>query len=217
MAELFKKHKSLWREKSFRIEVFIGLLLLVISLFVTYGANYYASIRVSNPVTDILLDNLPVVNVDFEFNEGPFLFSALILVLILYEPRRIPFVLKSVALFIIVRSFFVMMTHIAPPVEKSFLDSTHYLFKLSSGDDLFFSIHTGLPFLMAIIFWENKFLKYFFFAATVAGGVIVLLGHLHYSIDVFSSLFIAYGVYHIAKRLFHKDFRIFTGKEAVFT
>jgi hypothetical protein len=34
--------------------------------------------------------------------------------LTLYEPKRIPFVLKSLALFIITRSTFVLLTHIGP-------------------------------------------------------------------------------------------------------
>jgi hypothetical protein len=36
-------------------------------------------------------------------------------------------------------------------------------------------------------------------------GVVVLLGHLHYSIDVLSAFFISYGIYRIAEIIFHKD------------
>ena len=217
MAELLRKHKSLWLEGAFRWDVLIGLILFLAGLLMTYYANFYATLRASNPVTDIILDNLPVVNVNFLFTEGVDLFTLFVLAIVLYEPRRIPFILKSAALFIITRSFFIMLTHVAAPLQKSYIDTTDLLYKLSSGNDMFFSAHTGLPFLMAIIFWENKNLRYLFLLFTVVGGVVVLLGHLHYSIDVFSSLFIAFGVFHISKSLFYSDYRMFRGSEAVGT
>jgi hypothetical protein len=81
-------------------------------------------------------------------------------------------------------------------------------FTLQSGNDLFFSGHTGYPFLLALIFWNIPVLRYFFFLCSIAGGVVVLLGHLHYSIDVFSAFFIAYGVFEIAKKIFNKEYNL---------
>jgi hypothetical protein len=40
-------------------------------------------------------------------------------------------------------------------------------------------------------------------------GVIVLLSHLHYSIDVFAAFFITYSIYHIALKLFDRDYEFF--------
>ena len=188
------------------MQVVSGLALLLVSLFVTYCANFYTTLRASNTVTDIILDNLPVVNVDFVFNEGALIFLGFVVVVVLHEPRRIPFVLKSVAVFYIARSLFMVLTHLAPPSPQSYIDTADVLHKISSGDDLFFSAHAGLPFLLAIIFWREKLLKYLFLAATAIGGTSVLLGHLHYSIDVFSALFIAFGVLHISKNMFPKDY-----------
>jgi len=42
--------------------------------------------------------------------------------------------------------------------------------------------------------------------------VAVLLGHIHYSIDVFSALFITYGIFVIAKKVFARDYLLFTAK-----
>jgi hypothetical protein len=79
-----------------------------------------------------------------------------------------------------------------------------------SGDDLFFSGHTGFPYLMALIFWNTKPLRWLFLAASIFFGGAVLLGHLHYSIDVFSAFFITYGIFNIAIRLFKNDFNFFS-------
>jgi hypothetical protein len=208
------RHRAAWREWRFIGAVFFGAILLIAGLLATYYANIYTTTHASNAVTDIILDNIPVVNVDFVFNDGAFIFIALVVLVALYEPRRIPFVLKSIALFSIVRSIFMVLTHIAPPVERSYLDTADFLYKLSSGGDLFFSAHTGLPFMFAFIFWDERWLRYLFLALTAIGGTAVLLGHLHYSIDVFSALFISFGVFRLSVNLFRKDYQLLRYRSA---
>jgi hypothetical protein len=208
MKELLAKHKVFWTKKHLLVEVALGLLFLAIGIFATYYANIYTTVHASNAVTDIILDNIPVVNVDFVFNEGALIFYAVVALIVFYEPRRIPFVLKSIALFILIRSVFMVLTHIGPPPYHSYLDPQDLTFKLSSGDDLFFSAHTGMPFMLAFVFWEKKYLRYFFFVCSAIGATAVLLGHLHYSIDVFSAFFIAFGIFCIAKEIFKKDYEL---------
>lgn len=209
MKEILRRHGYFWSHRQFLSQVAIGIVLLAIAIAATYYANVYSTIRASNSVTDIILDNLPVVNIGFIFNEGALIFITFIVGVLFYKPHTIPFILKSVALFFITRSIFVTLTHLAPPVSGLSADTTDLIYKISSGDDLFFSAHTGFPFLMAVIFWENKFLRYVFLLITLVGGGSVLLGHLHYSIDVFSALFISFGIFHIAKEAFRKDYALF--------
>ena len=217
MRTLVQKHISLWAQRAFLLNVLLGLVLLGAGISATYYANFYTSIHASNSVTDIILDNVPVVNVDFVFNEGAMIFFVCVALLLIYEPRRIPFVLKSIAIFYIIRSIFMMLTHLAPPFNALPLDAGDLITKLSSGlssgNDLFFSAHTGLPFLLAIIFWGDKLPRYFFLFSAALGGTSVLLGHLHYSIDVFSALFISFGIFYIAKMFFKKDYVLFSSRE----
>jgi hypothetical protein len=77
------------------------------------------------------------------------------------------------------------------------------------GSDFFFSGHAGAPFLMALIFWDAPLLRYIFLAWSVFFSVIVLLGHLHYTIDVAAAYFITYGIYHIARWLFWREHGLF--------
>ena len=212
MKNVLKKHGALWTQRSFWEAVVIGVLLLIASLAMNYWANTYVTAHASNSVTDIILDNIPTINVNFVFSEGALAFSMIILLVLFYEPKRIPFGLKAVALFVFIRSIFITLTHLAPPLNGSYQDPTDLLYKISSGDDLFFSAHTGLPFMFALMFWDHKYLKYFFLVCTLVGGTAVLLGHLHYSIDVFSALFIAFGIFYMAKELFRKDYELFVAK-----
>jgi hypothetical protein len=205
---IFQKHKIFWPQKSFYRNAIFGVLLLAASLFINNFANSYTKTHASNSVSDILLDNLPVVDVHLIYSEGAVLFVLILIIILLYEPKFIPFVFKSIALFIIVRSFFLILTHLAPPINEIYIDPTDFIQRFSSGEDLFFSAHAGLPFLLTNIFWQRKYLKYFFLACTIIGGAAVILGHIHYSIDVFSALFISFGIFYIAKTIFPKDFRL---------
>jgi divalent metal cation (Fe/Co/Zn/Cd) transporter len=208
MKNILAKHYPLWSQKSFLVGVIIGLIFLALSLFINYWANFYVTEHISNSVTDILLDNLPTVNVDIVFSEGAMIFLLLMILTLLYEPKCIPFTLKAIALFILIRSIFMILTHLAPPLHGSYVDAGDIIYKLSSGDDLFFSAHTGLPFMLALTFWGKKYLRYFFLICSVIGAASVILGHLHYSIDVFSAFFIAYGIFHLAREFFKKDYKL---------
>jgi membrane-associated phospholipid phosphatase len=74
--------------------------------------------------------------------------------------------------------------------------------------NFFYSGHTAFPFLLALIFWDNKYLRYLFLFLTVFFGAAVLLAHVHYSIDVFAAPFIVYGMYVITARLFPHDYEL---------
>jgi membrane-associated phospholipid phosphatase len=209
MKRIIQNHRELWQKKEFTLATFVGLIFLAVSFVVNYLANIYAAERVSNSVTDLLLSVLPVVDTEIIFIEGAFVFVAFIVLLLAHEPRRIPFVLKSAALFIVVRSIFITFTHLGPTPETVITDSNEVTRTFSLGADLFFSGHTGLPFLFALMFWNKYYLRIIFLLSSVIAAASVLLAHLHYSIDVFAAFFITYGIFHIAQWLFEKDYKIF--------
>lgn len=208
MRPLIAKHKTLWSDKFFITSAIIGVLFFSGSLFINYGAIRFSAVEAGNATTDILLDNLPVVNIDIIFSEGTLLFIIFIVFLLILNPKTIPFTLKSVALFVMIRSFFVIMTHLGPAPGHITTDFNQLKY-VSSGYDLFFSGHTGLPFLMALLFWDNKYLRWLFLSSSIIAAAAVILGHLHYTIDVFSAFFISYGIYHISLKVFHKDHEFF--------
>ncbi len=213
MNRLFTRHKNLWCSKNFLISVATSFLFLAASVLLNHFTSIYATGMASNAVNDILLSNLPVFNVDFIVNEGIILFVSFVVFMLFLDPKKIPFTLKSIAIFYITRSLFVTMTHLGPFPERSYLDPTDLLYSLNFGGDYFFSGHTGLPFLIALIFWQNKQIRWASIGASIFFGVSVILGHLHYSIDVFSAFFITYGIFHIAQKLFASDFALFHGEE----
>lgn len=206
MIEVIKEqYKSLYNDKAWWESFVLSILLLAMSLIINYYTGTYATAEVSNPVTDIILSNIPVFDVDGAFVYGAFLMIAIIVSICLYYPRRMPFVVKSIALFYVIRSISVSLTHIAPFPGHVVLDPSSTMRFFNFDGQLFFSGHTGLPFLIGLIFWKNIRLRILFIAFSLTFAAIVLMGHLHYSIDVLAAFFMTYGIYHIAEIIFKTD------------
>ncbi len=196
------------RNKDFLGSASLSVLLLLVSLVVNWYAGIYATESASSSVTDIILSNTRAYDVDWIFIYGAFVFWAFTLFLCIRDPKLLPFTFASIALFVLIRSVFISLTHIGPFPTQIPLDSD-LLNKFSFGGDLFFSGHTGLPFLMALVYWKDRTLRMLFIFAAVLFGVVVLLTHLHYSIDVLSAFFITYSIFHIAELFFKKERQMF--------
>lgn len=215
---VFHTYKRRWlvcaENSGFYLDLIISSGIFFLSLIINQYAIIFATERASNPVTDLILSNIPLFDVDQLFVYGTAVVAAYAIVLCLTEPKRIPFALRTVALFFVIRAIFVSLTHLAPfeqHLSSDFGPTVNHIF---FGGDRFFSGHTGLPFLAALAFWHIPFQRYFFLTASVFFGVIVLMGHLHYSIDVLSAYFITYSIFSIAVWLFPKDFEIFKSKNS---
>ena len=91
------------------------------------------------------------------------------------------------------------LTHAGPNPENSLLISFFY------KNDLFFSAHTGIPFLAFLLFnKDNKWISYFFLISSFIMALTVLFMHVHYSIDVFAAYFITYSIYKVTDSIFNK-------------
>lgn len=191
------------------LELFlVGIFLLSASLVINFYAGNYATEKASAPVTDIILSNTNVHDFDWVFVYGAIAFWISIGIFLLHHPHRIPFVLSSVALFIIIRAIFVSVTHIGPFPGQLIVES-NLLSKLTFAGDLFFSGHTGLPFLMALVFWDDIRVRLLCIASSILFGIVVLLAHMHYTIDVLSAFFITYSIYRLAEIFFAESHHIF--------
>jgi hypothetical protein len=203
--EILSRYRNVLTDQRFRTSTLLSIVALIISSVINYYAGLYATREASNSVTDIILSNTRTYDVDWYFIYGALALTLFISYLCFTHPKRIAFTVHSLTLFIVIRSVFVSLTHIGTFPNQIPLDLGSIASKFLFGSQLFFSGHTGIPFLMALIFWQEKKLRYIFLAWSIFFGIIVLLGHLHYTIDVFAAFFITYTIYKISLWLFPKD------------
>ena len=195
--------REIWGHKYL---IIISILFLIISVVLDIIAGTYADKKASVPVTDIILDNLPVINLSFFFSYG------IILIIIVglgytlfFKVRELHVVLSQFSLLVLIRSFFVTLTHLRRPTEavvNSYLSNIPRIFAFEN--DLFFSGHVAISFLGFLLFRKEK-IGIFFLIMTFMMAFTVLAMHVHYSIDVFAALFITYGSYKIGQRLFKRS------------
>jgi hypothetical protein len=212
MEDTIRLYQTLLGNRAYLRSLSEGAAFLAASSIAIFAAVTYATVHASNYVTDFVLSRVGPLNVRFLFIYGTFTAFAITASLLAWRPNRLPFALKAIALFLLVRAVFVALTHMAPsPIDPQqpapFFNSIFY------GGDLFFSGHTGLPFLAALAFWHIPQWRMFYLALTGFFGLIVLLGHYHYSIDVLAALFITHGVFQISCWLFGRDYALFRSSE----
>jgi len=215
LSQLSIKYKSHLSDRKFLTSLLMAFLFLILSIIATYFAIQYADEKASGSVTDIVLSNIPVFDVDGIFLYGPIVFWLItIFYAFAFEFKKTPFMLKSLALCVTIRAIFITLTHIGPFPDHTITNVSNSFFSVfTSGNDLFFSGHTGFPYLMALIFWDNKYSRWFFLFSSFFFGAIVLMSHLHYSIDVAAAFFITYAIFRLAQKWFKKEQSFFENIE----
>ena len=101
---------------------------------------------------------------------------------------------RIIAMFILPLDPPAQMIALKDPFVESFGQST------TLTRDLFFSGHTAIMFIFFLVA-DNKKIKRFLLAGTIAIAILVLLQHVHYSVDVFVAFFVAYASYAITQKL----------------
>lgn len=202
-------------ERKWMYSIITGIVFLIISFIISHYAfayaHAYATRATSSYVGDIILDNLPVINLNFIIVEGMLLSIAAGIIFLILQPRYIPFTLKTLALFIITRAVFMSLTHVGiypDHIEPGLgiFDSLYLYFNFQTG--LFFSGHTCMPIIAALILWNKPLWRYIALALAIVFGVSVLLAHVHYSIDVFAAPFMAYGIFSMGKYFFKREYEL---------
>jgi hypothetical protein len=217
MKRFFPSYAGFFTKR--RVRSFIlGILLLAVSFFLQGQAATYSTRSAGPFVGDIFLDNLPVVNLNFIIIEGALAAILFSVILLLMKPSYLLFALKATALLVITRAFFISLTHLGiypgqVVPSDGFSDKLYIAFDLQAG--YFFSSHTGLPFLIALIFWNERLWRFVFFSISAIFAISVLFAHVHYSIDVFAAPFIAYGVFKAAQYLFPEDYELIRSAPSV--
>jgi len=210
MRSLIARYKRVFIKKR-RRSLYVAFLIMGLSLIFQYYAGAYSEHVATQYVGDLLLDNLPVVNLNFIIVEGALWAILISFILMMCKPQYIIFELKTVALFLAIRAVFVAVTHLGIYPGQvvpgpGFFDQLYVALGLQTG--YFFSAHTGLTLLMSFIYWEEKFWRFLYMAGSAVFGISVLLAHVHYSIDVLAAPFMSYSIFKLSEYLFKEDYEL---------
>lgn len=211
--KIAQEYRELFRNPEYRSSFFLGLALFVIVLGIHMYAAGYATAHLGSTASDIFLDQFaaPAITA-WIYLYGTLVFLVVAVASAITWPRSLPFTFKTAAAFTIIRAGFIILTHLGFPAGMATIPHPTAFESLFFRGGLFFSGHAALPALLAFIYWDRKPLRYLFLVSTVFFSAIVLLGHLHYSIDVFAGIFIAHSIYCLSEKAFSRDFRRMNGE-----
>ncbi len=198
-------------------EYLVGGAALAAALMINRSAGKMADAagEAASTSPDLLLRWLPHWDTSVLFIYGFALFLLwLIYAGIRYERRRVPRILWAYAVLVAVRSFFIILTPMHTPPDQAVVigDPLFAVFGqlLTFKHDLFFSSHTAMPFLAFLLF-RGHWVRLSFLAISLVLGAAVLIGHFHYSIDVFGAVFITYALHALEARKIQYVYEFLTG------
>lgn len=207
----FRKRLKEWKDEiiEHRNKILLALFFIVITSFIYYLAGSYTTTDAEViEVPDLILSHVPAIDSSVLIFIYVWVFTIITTFLYVYpfifNPKKIHYFLGLISLWVFMRAIFIIMTHLKTPADAIIINFPWLIKSFYFQNDLFFSGHTGLPFLGYLIFRkENKSLSFLFLVASIITGITVLLLHQHYSIDVLAAFFITYGIYKIGNRIFN--------------
>lgn len=196
LEQLRDEYRRLFADSEWVVSLACGAVAVFIAYTLNYASGRLATDLAGAPLSDFLLDALPRIDTGLIHEAGSQYLIGLGLLLAFFVPRMMPFMLAGVAAIVTTRAAFLNMTHLGLYYDAVRISGSYVTF----GGDLFFSGHVAIPTMLGLIFWHYPYARYVFFITAVTLGTSSILGHYHYSIDVFAAPFIAHGVYTFLRR-----------------
>ncbi|MEI6265620.1 MAG: phosphatase PAP2-related protein [Sphingobacteriia bacterium] len=197
--------KNAWANQAFKIKAIIGSICL---LFVLVSfPRFFAIIELRNGIVlnDALLSKLPSADLSIPIFITIWSTAFLLIRRIIQSPSLFLQFLLSFLFLSILRigtiSFFSLDAPIGLIPLKDPISSLFYGGKdIFITKDLFFSGHTATQFLMFLCL-QKKIDKYLTGLTSILIAIMVLIQHIHYTIDVFAAFPLTYLVYLLGKKV----------------
>ena len=194
-SEGFTSLIQLFKSRYFYIgffSVLAGMALNIASQ--TYLHNYMSEGKTLPMLSDLILDNLPVIDLSLVYDIVCLIPIFLVFVYVAHRKdyNRVPFILLMVGIFYLVRGVFIVLTPFGNP---PLFEGSDPLFNGFSKYELgvYPSGHTGNVFMLFMLVNDSVYKK-IILACLVVVIIALLLSHGHYSIDIFSGVFFAYAI-----------------------
>jgi membrane-associated phospholipid phosphatase len=194
-----------WQHKSFRNKTFVALILVAIILLLLPTFFAFIEKREGVVLQDFVLERLPAIDVSIP----TFIIIWSVVLLVFYRIYQNPSIFLVVAygfiLMCLARVLTISLLPLNPPPDlielKDPIANIAYGGKgIFITKDLFYSGHTGNMFLFFLCL-QHKWDKIIALAASFMVGILVMVQHIHYSVDVIAAFIFTYFIYLGAKKL----------------
>jgi PAP2 superfamily protein len=198
------KWRLAWKSAAFRNKIFAGFILLFITL-ATFPFFFQTIDERTGPViNDWLLNFLPSYNVSVPIFIIMWGSTVFIFTRAFQNPDIFVVYLWAYIILSITRLVAITLVPLDPPVGlvelKDPISNTFYGMRVVTKD-LFFSGHTSTLFLNFLCL-KKKSDKTIMLTATCIVGSLLLIQHVHYTIDVLAAPFFTYLIYWLSNKIF---------------
>ncbi len=202
-----KKWRIAWQLKSFRAQIISGSIILIATF--CFFPFFFNAIEKRNGVVlnDWLLNWLSPHDVSVAIFIFLWAVTILLLVRVIQEPNLFILTLWAYIFLSFIRIITITLVALDPP--RGLLPLIDPLSNIFYGNsfitkDLFYSGHTSAAFLIFLCL-KKKSDKIFSLASTFIIGALLLVQHVHYTIDVLAAPIFAFLCYYISKKIFAKS------------
>ncbi|MBS1915640.1 MAG: hypothetical protein JST87_05140 [Bacteroidetes bacterium] len=188
--------------KPFRIKMIAGIILLILLLAFFPVFFQYIERRNGPVLHDMLLSNLPAFNMSVVIFLILWSATAYALITRLQKPNEFIVFLWAYIFVSLSRLLTISIFPLSPPVNlielKDPLSTPFYGMKVVTKD-LFYSGHTSSLFLIFLVM-KKPFEKVLTLMATLSVAFLLMIQHVHYTIDIIAAPFFTYIFYRLAIR-----------------
>lgn len=196
---------EVWKNPTFKRKTLVYSSLLVVILLIL--PFFFSAIEQRNgsQLYDPILQLIPAVDVSLATFLVIWSMTIFMAVRMLHNPSLFLFTLCSMVVLFLSRLISISLLPLEPPVGLIPLKDPIVNLFYGGKDvfitkDLFFSGHTSTQFLFFLCLHKRSD-KLIALAASLAVATLVLVQHVHYTIDVFFAFVIAWPIYLIGRRL----------------
>lgn len=160
----------------------------------TYLHNYMIEGKTLPMLSDMILDNVPVIDLSLVYDIFCLIVLAAVVIYVIHRDQfhRVPYIMFLCGIFFIIRGIFIVLTPFGNPPEFNGSDP---LFNGFSKYELgvYPSGHVGNSFLMLLLVYD-KIYRYILWFCLAVIIITLIFSHGHYSIDILSGFFFAYAI-----------------------
>jgi hypothetical protein len=192
----FKSIIAAWRSalevRLFRIKFSISIALIIGCAIIAPVIFQFIQQRKGIVLTDYLLNNLPSINLSVWIFVILYILIITSIFSLAANPKQFLFALQGYILLTILRFITLLLIPLEPPLNMAELNDPFVqklFYQQLISKDLFFSGHTSLLVLLAMTV-PDKSIRYVLFMGTILIVIMLLIQHVHYTVDIlFAPLF----------------------------